>query len=89
MTFLLKFLLIGMFPIEWEHVSELRASPLTPPQQSLSITPVSEAEIVGAILTITSNALRPDKVPIKLLLATLSAIISIITAIFNYCLLPS
>uniref|UniRef100_A0A1B6KKS7 Reverse transcriptase domain-containing protein n=1 Tax=Graphocephala atropunctata TaxID=36148 RepID=A0A1B6KKS7_9HEMI len=72
-----------------DYVTELENIPCCGSEDRFSFTPVTEADVLGAIMRMTSNAVGVDKIPIRFIKDTLPITLPIITAIFNKSLMSS
>lgn len=74
-----------------DYVAELKAFPQhqVPPGGQFSFSSVTEDDVLGSIMRLTSNAVGADDIPIRFIKDTLPITLPIITAIFNKSLSSS
>lgn len=72
-----------------DYVTEIEDTPLRDPGHHFSFLPVTEADVLKAIMRMTSNAVGADGIPIRFIKDTLPVTLSIITVIFNRSLSSS
>jgi hypothetical protein len=72
-----------------DYVTELSTTHLVRPLNQFSFVPVTEADVLGAVVRMSSNAVGADKIPIKLIKYILPAVLPVVTTIFNKSLSTS